>query len=309
MKRNHHYVWRHYLDAWSTDGKVSCLRVGKVFRKATKNVAVEEDFYRVRDLSDIDLQVILQFCNTPTAPRLREVHNQFVAGIVTAQRLRRLVTARMASRRELREIDDEIANTQENYHAATERSFIEHLGRLRRGEIEFLSDVESRIDLVCYLAAQSVRTKRLRDALLQVESEVAGRPEFAMLSAQRIWPFLSHILSNNVGHSLVSDHARQRLTLLRSASAKEFVTSDHPSVNLAATPGRLPERLDLFYPVSPAFALRLELQGKGPVLALVDLPPDDVDRYNQRIHSSAHEMTFARSASILHDLLPREPAR
>lgn len=61
-KRDQHYVFQAYLKNWvNTNGKLWCMREGKVFYVKTSNIAFEKDFYRVNSLSNNDIEFIKLF--------------------------------------------------------------------------------------------------------------------------------------------------------------------------------------------------------------------------------------------------------
>ena len=61
-KRDQHYVFQAYLKNWvNTNGKLWCMRDGKVFDVKTSNIAFEKDFYRVNSLSNKDIEFIKLF--------------------------------------------------------------------------------------------------------------------------------------------------------------------------------------------------------------------------------------------------------
>lgn len=54
--RRQHYVWRKYLEPWTTKGKIWCRRESKIFSADLMNVAQERDFYtpeRTRPANDV----------------------------------------------------------------------------------------------------------------------------------------------------------------------------------------------------------------------------------------------------------------
>ena len=51
IKHKQHYVFKAYLDHWTTNGKIWCCRKNKIFHTNTVNVAQERDFYRVKELN------------------------------------------------------------------------------------------------------------------------------------------------------------------------------------------------------------------------------------------------------------------
>ena len=64
IKRAHHYVWRHYLEAWEVDGRLCCLRDGKAKPINAVNLAVEKDFYRLPELNEAELQFAILFAKS-----------------------------------------------------------------------------------------------------------------------------------------------------------------------------------------------------------------------------------------------------
>ncbi|MGC4064853.1 MAG: DUF4238 domain-containing protein [Polyangiaceae bacterium] len=71
-KRRQHYVWRHYLEAWTTEGTLWCRREGKVFEASPQNVAHERYFYRLREMSEADLEFVRTLLIRPLEqPKLR----------------------------------------------------------------------------------------------------------------------------------------------------------------------------------------------------------------------------------------------
>ena len=59
LPRRHHYVWRHYLEAWEVDGLLQASRNGgPVFSSSAANVALQRDFYRLPKLQTRDVEFI-----------------------------------------------------------------------------------------------------------------------------------------------------------------------------------------------------------------------------------------------------------
>src|SRR6185437_11356315 len=80
--RRHHHVLQHYLRAWSTGGKVWCLRDGEPFNTNTVNVAVETDFYKIHKLNEMDLQIIRHFVDNTAHEAGREAHKNLVSWLL-----------------------------------------------------------------------------------------------------------------------------------------------------------------------------------------------------------------------------------
>ncbi|WP_348680410.1 hypothetical protein [Alcanivorax profundi] len=62
IKRNHHYVWTHYLSAWATKGNVYYLTTKEMVAcDSIKGVCKDREFYAIHKLSDEDVDFILQW--------------------------------------------------------------------------------------------------------------------------------------------------------------------------------------------------------------------------------------------------------
>lgn len=57
-KRKQHYVWQHYLRAWTTDGKLWCQLGERQFQASTESIAQGKDFYRLKEMSESDLMLV-----------------------------------------------------------------------------------------------------------------------------------------------------------------------------------------------------------------------------------------------------------
>ena len=69
-KRGQHYVWKHYLKQWTTNGKLFCLRENKVFETNPDNIANKRDFYRLEELTANEMLFISRIIDMmPTAFR------------------------------------------------------------------------------------------------------------------------------------------------------------------------------------------------------------------------------------------------
>ena len=93
-KRRQHHVYRHFLDAWSTSGKIHCLGGGKIFAAHTKNVAVEGDFYRLEEITVGDREFILGMIK-PTNPHGHRTSINFLNMFTAPHRARSLLIERV----------------------------------------------------------------------------------------------------------------------------------------------------------------------------------------------------------------------
>lgn len=77
-KRRQHYVWKHYLDGWTIDGKLWCKRGSSLFQTSTLNVGNQRDFYRVGELSLDDIHFVHQSLVVDSHPVVRRVMEKII---------------------------------------------------------------------------------------------------------------------------------------------------------------------------------------------------------------------------------------
>ncbi len=304
-KRRHHYVWQYYLKAWATGGRVACLRRGKVFSSGTSTLAVETDFYRIRELTAMDLVVINGLLGK-AAPMLQSLHQGWVKTFTGLSALRRELEGAGSVSDDARcALDEAENNLEEDLHAKIESGAIPYLDALRRDETDFLASGDDWPKFAHYLAVQYMRTKKIRSASIAAVSAVSATP-IPGFDAERAWGVLSHIFATNISHALVSRRADHQITILEAHHGAEFVTSDQPAINLLAL-GKAPHEevkdLELYYPVSPSRALLIEVdKGSGARVGRRSISDAETWHYNETAHLLAHEQTFATDEDVLRRL-------
>lgn len=227
LKHRQHYVWKHYLEAWATNGQVCCFQEGRRFRTNAANVAVQRDFYKLVELTpgDIDLIRRLAIASTPEAGRY--VHEHLLQTLAITAEIHRsgLGQSSPAVRAKLEEA---MTNMVEDYHASIEVDAQPLLDAARRGDLSFYRDDQRAMRFAYFLAMQALRTRAARDRV--VEQLRAGLE----IDVSRAWTILYQIFATNVAGTLFVDRSRRELSLLTNATANRFITGDQPVVNLAA---------------------------------------------------------------------------
>ncbi len=162
-KRRHHFVWQYYLKPWTVDGRIACWRNGQVFRTDPTNVAVERDFYRLRDISERDVATIRQMIHLFPS-QLRDVHNTWLEMFTLPFELRRILKATGQSDRAIEEaLDTALANTEEEIHTIIEAEAQSLLLALRNGDVGFFATEDGFSRFMHFLSVQYLRTKNIRN--------------------------------------------------------------------------------------------------------------------------------------------------
>lgn len=294
-KRRHHFVWQHYLRSWTVEGRISCWRQGRVFTTDPTNVAVETDFYRLREISERDATTIRQMISLFPA-ELREVHNGWLAIFTLPFDLRRMYATTGQSDSTLEaELERAIVNMEEEIHAVIEGDGVPLLRALRRGDAAFFGTEEGFSQFMHFLSVQYLRTKNM-------SARIAAALDTHLIDADSTGGVLRHIFAANMGAYFLQRRAEYAMTVLRAAAGTQFLTADQPVINTctATVPGGVePEDLEFYYPVTPARAVLIGRLGKRERPPKRQLDAAEVDGYNRLMALAAHAQLFAADERLL----------
>lgn len=290
-KKLHHFVPRFYLDGWAENRKIWCLQHGAIFQANVRNVAAENHFYRLRELSHADVTFIREAVIEDSPERLKPMHEQLLQQFLVPHAAKaRFQSQPSASPGLLSAIETDIAQANENFHTSIEESFQPYLASLRKGDLGFLSNDTDAVSFYRGLAVQYMRTNHRRRIELLMSDENRARYE-------RTANILTHILAVNIGYSLFNDHPRLDLVLVENYSDEPFITADQPMINLAAKFKGLeaPLTFEGYYPVSPERALLIlepqsDFRPSGSCINAME-----AHLWNLRIASRAYQQVFAKT--------------
>jgi hypothetical protein len=293
-KRRHHYVWRHYLEAWGDERRqLWCRRNGTLFRAATTNVGLRKDFYQLKEMSDTDLQwVETLLIEKMPDPRARESARGWVPMFRNVFRLRDLAQERGVVGEDLdAELELAISNIEENLHSSVECRAIDPLDRLRRGDAGFLENARSYADFAQFLGLQYMRTPAIAGRMMEAMSIV---PNF---NAPAAWGLMRTIFATNIGGQLCVRRRTTRILFLEADASSQFIAGDQPIVNLRSTEG-----VELYYPLTPKRAVTFTFEHEQPGVAVTRLADEDVRSYNKRIRDASEDQLYAASDAPLIEL-------
>ncbi|TRW94656.1 DUF4238 domain-containing protein [Candidatus Methylobacter oryzae] len=122
-KRNHHYVWQHYLSPWTHDKKIWCLRNGKMFHTSTENIALERDFYKIKAISQRDIEFIKALASRQHFGALNELNDWWIG---TFKSISDLYACYANNEKQADEVAHKLEvlvhNFEEDYHEIIERT-------------------------------------------------------------------------------------------------------------------------------------------------------------------------------------------
>ena len=313
-KTYHHHTPRQYLLAWAdADERIAWLGYGKVSRSGLTVVGGENDFYRLKELTAPDVDCLKLFIDG-LREHGRENHKRFLQMYLLPTRLKvvleqciaeqqQRVAERGISRDDMGDaaiaqarhlLAVAISNFNEDYHASIERSFWPFLELIKQRDFSFYEDPERAIDFLHGLFVQYLRTKAVKERVLQKENVLFDDME-------RVWDVLSHIIAIEAGGSFFVDRKNFQIVVLDNDTEVPFITSDQPIINML-TDGKsfeVPEKMELYYPLSPTQAmLYLEkLTPTGKFKSPVSI--DDAHRYNQMMLDHSSLRVFSTSEEYL----------
>ena len=286
-KRRHHHVWQNYLRPWTVGGALYCFQDAQIFRTGTRTIAVEKDFYKLHRLTaeDVALIKLLFGQGHPFATRAHaHLLNNLMMPFQIAEQFKN------TAHREQIDVylDDYASNVLEDYHASIEASFIPALESALKGDISFYADDKRCIPFLNYLCTQHMRTRGIKERVIALSP-----------SLERIWNIAIHMSATNIGGTLYVERKRRKLIIVNNRTDVSFVTSDQPVINLKGTRPAPPDRLSIFYPISPSAGLLLADVDEEPLFPTEGLTPNQAAILNQMLFQASYKQVFGESEECL----------
>jgi hypothetical protein len=276
--KKQHYVWEYYLKSWSDDGQVWCWRNGRIFKTSTENVAQERYFYEINPPSAVEAKLVEKILNHgPAINRAVNLHTFYT-----------YLLAAYAG-------DDSRRYSIEQHHGMIENKAFPIIEKLAAGDDSPLRIKSDRINLAIFLGQQYTRTKKIKNAFTPLPEGQKIPEEYKECDFQKIRQILAFVYSNNIGNHIFDG---LDIKLIRNTSNTRLITSDQPIYNLLATPGKPPKEVEIYYPISPQFALFAQKnQSKRQIAS-----DDEASRLNLFIARNSHEFIFASDEDDLNKI-------
>lgn len=307
IKKENHYVWAHYLRNWSNDDKVWFVTAkGKVIHETTKLVAKERFFYKVQYLTN-DHVACIKAVAALSQSEVEQFHLQLLGEILDLQEFEKLIEEIGKVPVEIRQ---EIKATKENW---LENKYTEHeerandvISKLAKGRLSVLKNETDFIYFCDFLGHQFARTKSLRSTTNVMANRMVEMSEnhqyLAKISIECSW-FTNYLIGVNFGASFYRNKNFDNYCMLINHTAEPFITSDQPVINVHEsitddlTPPLVNE-CDIYYPLSPKYALIISSSGKYPK-GEVDAELTLVQELNTKLARMAHIHIFGSQQPVV----------
>jgi hypothetical protein len=281
-KRRQHHVWKSYLRAWAKDEKIFCLQNGRIFESNISSVGVERDFYKLPTLSKKDFEYIKILIGKSPNP-LTRLHKDFLILFSIFGWLKENPPPHMASDAEFESlIDQQIINTEEDFHSSIESNMSSIMDAIRRRDISFYNDDEQCGKFLHFLSLQLLRTKGVRE-------RVVAKLYPDDFNIGNCWNILRHILAVDYGGRLLLERKKRPLFLIENNTGVPFITGDQPIINLLGSPQSTepPPLLAFYYPVTPWLAIILDEAKERCDYGDGALSIDQVSKLNSKMHAAS----------------------
>ena len=293
LKRRHHYVWRKYLDAWSKNNQIWCMRGNRIFQSALMGVGQKKDFYKIKNLEDEDVRYLKLMISKmdPQAQVISERWVNFFEKIISTREFKKSGDA------ELEELKKEILhNTEEDLYARAESRHANILNSLLNQEFSFLSTKKGRLEFLHYASIQYFRTLKIQQQIIRHTQPptALGGPNL-----ENCWPVLRHIFSYNMTLSLASDPS-YRLFALHNEGFMQLLSGDQPVINTYAigkSDGEPVHDIELYHPISPNLAIIVSNSTRW--LGKTHLSQDEVEFFNKAIIEASADQVYSKDKSTL----------
>lgn len=284
LKNRQHYVWQYYLKSWGNDEKVFCRIDNKVFRTNTVNLAIENRFYELKEISDKDIQTLRHIFNSNHSDQ--PVEHILIELFDKVFQLMKAIPDFESQPDEIKNLFKKfIVNANEDLHARIENIGYDYLYALIEGNELDLSHPDRLYNFILFIVYQYSRTKKIYERG-KVETEESD------VDFESIWPVLTHLVSYRVSLNLYDRWGSYSIIKLHNNTQKYLITGDQPVINLCS--GNVNEaagNFELYYPIKPKLAIWITTNKVDS--QEIDLSLSDVKRFNQLIYEESFHQVYA----------------
>ncbi|MGF1762621.1 DUF4238 domain-containing protein [Aliivibrio kagoshimensis] len=296
LKRNNHYIWKHYLSKWCYDSKnvFFSSEHGKVSSVPFASKNSQCHFYKAKSLTLDQLDFIMDL-SKQSIPELHQIHLDRLEPFIEMQELCKVLGENKPEKVE-KEFEHFATNTMEDMHTRVENDFRPILDALVEGKFDVLESRDNRNLLITciFIAQQYMRTKNLKDSMILLTN--MKNINFDNKLIDDCWWFVSYLLGMNVSFDLYSTLHERNVAFLVNNTASTFITGDQPVINIHPSQNEdlfiSAVGADIYYPLSPKFALVIAESatfGTGRV----EVTDEQVDTLNTLMAKRSHTHFFS----------------
>ncbi len=266
-KKNHHYVWAHYMARWSADKKNvwHTSPTGKIIFDSVKSFAKEHYFYRVTPLTSPQMAWVKAF-SARCSPEMQKLHNALLSDLAGIQQFYEQYMQRGEHRDEVEKSFTALTcNMMEDYHTSHELDARTIIDQLVSRNFSVLKTKQNLINFCQFFGHQIARTKAFKDKFLLGKAAASSdrNASYWYSEVEGCWWLVSFLYGINIGWSLYTSRFSNRYCLLLNDNALPFITSDQPITNvhqnlsdddLTPPPDA---HCDFFFPLAPQAAFMI----------------------------------------------------
>lgn len=275
-----------------TNGSLHCLMDERIFATGTKSLGVENNFYKLQDLTSEEIKLIRLLTVEQASPIARRHYEMVLHNILSPLLLSQQHPELLQQPEVLELLEIHKTNAIDDQHTVIEGKFVPLLARCLKEDITWFDDPQSAIAFCNFIAAQHMRTKAVQSRVIE---RLRNRIK---LDVSRIWGVIGLIYGFNLGCSMFMGRKDRPLILVRNESSMPFVTSDQPVVNLDADGENAPEQMTIYYPISPRLALHIGEPGR-PTLPEFGLTEEEIVTLNLQMTARSQRQVYASEMSVL----------
>lgn len=276
IKKKQHYVWKHYLKPWSSNGQIWCKRNNKVFKTSLDNIAQQRFFYKSEPLNDMEVQFLKLFIKN-------KFHPTAINEMSTLFRVYQITTA---------DNDDYIRKCGiEDFHGVIEKQFEPLLNHLYNKNTTFLSKNTERNQFAFYIGCQYTRTSRMRQNLINSNMQLPKE-----IRIDIIGKVISLFFANVIGNWI---HSYANVELIINNSGDDFLTGDQPVLNTKGNSkfDKTLTKMELYYPITTTLAILIK-EGEYNKEKVID-DKQEIEYYNRLITDYSHEQIYSKNKPSL----------
>ncbi|WP_227104519.1 DUF4238 domain-containing protein [Chromobacterium rhizoryzae] len=297
IKRKHHYISRAYLRAWAEDDKLWCKRFkGDVFGANIINIAQENDFYKLLQLSSDDIKYLTHMIQFNKNKLTRKSNMGWLNSFNTIIKIA-IALEKIGSEEAKKDARKIINNWEEDVYSELENDYQFALNNIRNKNLApFAHGTGIRWKLIDYIFNGHFRTKKMRD---NITSQLKIPSNFGNVKVENCWPILRHVFATSATSSYLLDTS-YKFTFIETMHNAKFITSDCPFINLQAIQKDWNPQTggaSYFHPLSPTLAILFSVcETEGETIYLDE---KEVSTYNEIIKDYSHEQLYSNERELL----------